>query len=56
VCVAPAERRPATIHDARGDEAAAREHYRRFIDLWPDANPELQPAVREAERAPVAVR
>lgn len=50
VYVAPAERRLAMIYDATGDEAAAREHYRRFIDLWRDADPELQPAVAEAER------
>jgi tetratricopeptide (TPR) repeat protein len=50
VYVAPAERRLAEIYDARGDEAAAREHYRRFIDLWRDADPELQPVVAEAER------
>jgi DNA-binding SARP family transcriptional activator/Tfp pilus assembly protein PilF len=50
VYVAPAERRLAMIYDARGDQAAAREHYRRFIDLWREADPQLQPAVAEAER------
>ena len=50
VYLAPAERRLAAIAGARGDQAAAREHYRRFIELWRNADPELQPVVKEAER------
>jgi DNA-binding SARP family transcriptional activator/TolB-like protein len=36
------------IHDARGDAARAATHYRRFINLWAEADPELQPLVRDA--------
>jgi tetratricopeptide (TPR) repeat protein len=36
------------IHDARGESATAATHYRRFIKLWADADPELQPLVLEA--------
>jgi DNA-binding SARP family transcriptional activator/TolB-like protein len=38
----------ARIHDARGDAAGAATHYRRFIALWAESDPELQPLVREA--------
>jgi DNA-binding SARP family transcriptional activator len=50
VYLAPAELRLARIYDARDDRTSAREHYRRFVELWRDADPELQPAVEEAER------
>jgi tetratricopeptide (TPR) repeat protein len=53
--VAPAERQLGAIYAARGNRAAAREHYGRFIDLWRNADPELQPVVAEAERALAAV-
>ncbi|HEV2131146.1 MAG TPA: hypothetical protein VGR27_08585 [Longimicrobiaceae bacterium] len=26
------------------------EHYRRFLELWQDAHPELQPLVRQARQ------
>jgi eukaryotic-like serine/threonine-protein kinase len=35
------------LYDARGDAAKAREYYGRFVDLWKDADPELQPVVRD---------
>jgi DNA-binding SARP family transcriptional activator len=38
----------ARIHDARGDGARAATHYRRFIGYWSEADPELQPLVRDA--------
>jgi tetratricopeptide (TPR) repeat protein len=38
----------ARIYDQRGDTAQAVAHYREFIDLWKDADPELQPRVSEA--------
>jgi DNA-binding SARP family transcriptional activator/TolB-like protein len=38
----------ARIHDARGDVGRAATHYRRFIALWSEADPELQPLVLEA--------
>jgi eukaryotic-like serine/threonine-protein kinase len=43
------------LHEARGDRARAAEHYRVFIELWRDADPELQPRVREARRRLVAL-
>ena len=34
-------------YEARGDTAKAESNYQKFIDLWKDADPELQPKVRE---------
>jgi hypothetical protein len=36
------------LHEARGDRLKAAEHYRRFVQLWANADPELQPRVAEA--------
>ena len=38
------------LYEAKGDAAKAAEHYRAFIDLWKNADPELQPRVAEARR------
>lgn len=59
--LAPSEQRLGAIFDARGDIAAARRHYERFVALWADADPPLQAAVatvrrRLAELAQVATR
>lgn len=43
--VAPSHLRRAEIHDSAGDRLQAAFHYQRFVDLWADADPELQPAV-----------
>ena len=48
VYLAPAHRRQAEIYERRGQRALAARHYRRFIELWNRADPELQPAVAEA--------
>jgi tetratricopeptide (TPR) repeat protein len=48
VYLAPAELRQAEIYDRRGDRAHSVQHYRRFIQLWKDADPELQPEVAAA--------
>jgi tetratricopeptide (TPR) repeat protein len=48
VYLAPAQLRQAEIYDKRGDRKQAAEHYRRFVELWREADPELQ---REVERA-----
>jgi hypothetical protein len=50
VYLAPAHRRQAEIHDRRGDRARAAQHYRRFIQLWGEADPELQPIVATARK------
>ena len=36
--------------------AKAIEHYQKFVDLWKDADPELQPKVREARARLDALR
>jgi tetratricopeptide (TPR) repeat protein len=48
VYLAPAHLRQAEIHDRRGNRDAAVQHYRKFIDLWREADPELQPTVTTA--------
>jgi tetratricopeptide (TPR) repeat protein len=46
--LAPALRRLAELHDARGDARKALSYYARFVELWKDADPDLQPHVRKA--------
>ena len=43
-------RRLAELYEAKGDTAKAVEQYRAFIDLWKNADPEVQPRVVEARR------
>jgi tetratricopeptide (TPR) repeat protein len=38
------------LHEARGEPPKAAEYYGRFVDLWKDADPVLQPRVAEARR------
>jgi tetratricopeptide (TPR) repeat protein len=38
------------LYEQKGDKIHAREFYGRFIDLWKDADPELQPRVAEARK------
>lgn len=42
-------RRVAELHDAAGNARAALEYYARFVELWKDADPELQEHVRRVE-------
>jgi len=44
---APTDKRLGELYETRGDRAEARKYYGRFVDLWKDADPELQPVVRE---------
>jgi tetratricopeptide (TPR) repeat protein len=46
-------KRAGELYEAKGDRAKAADRYRRFVDLWKDADPELQPGVREV-RARIA--
>jgi tetratricopeptide (TPR) repeat protein len=46
--LAGALRRLAELHDAKGDAQKALSYYARFVDLWKDADPDLQPQVRKA--------
>ncbi|MDX1674190.1 MAG: hypothetical protein R3314_05240 [Longimicrobiales bacterium] len=39
------------LHEERGDTALAAEYYAKLVDLWADADPELQPRVDAARRA-----
>src|SRR2546421_12972929 len=43
--------RLGTLYAARSDHAKARDYYGRFVDLWEDADPELQPPVADARAA-----
>jgi len=38
------------LYDERGDLEKAAEHYARFVELWKEADPELQPRVRAAQQ------
>jgi DNA-binding SARP family transcriptional activator/tetratricopeptide (TPR) repeat protein len=53
---APVLERLGQLHETRGDRARAAAHYRRFVELWQDADPDLQPRVREARRRLAAMR
>jgi tetratricopeptide (TPR) repeat protein len=48
--LAPFTKRLGELYDARGDVARAIVHYREFVALWQDADPELQPTVAEVRR------
>jgi len=43
-------RRLGELYEAKGNRSKAAESYGRFVDLWKDADPELQPLVREAKQ------
>lgn len=47
IVVGPYYRRLGELHQQRGDREKAIEYYKRFVDLWKDADPELQPLVRD---------
>jgi DNA-binding SARP family transcriptional activator/uncharacterized protein HemY len=53
---APVLERLGHLHEARGERARAAEHYRSFVELWRDADAELQPRVREARRRLAALQ
>ena len=44
-------RRLGELYAARGERQRAADYYTKFIDLWRDADPELQPQVRAARAA-----
>lgn len=49
--LAPSHRRQAEIYERRGKRDEAIMHYARFVDLWKNAEPELQPLVTRARQA-----
>jgi eukaryotic-like serine/threonine-protein kinase len=51
-----ANERLGPLYEARGDHDLALAAYARFIERWRDADPELQPRVRAAERAMARLR
>jgi tetratricopeptide (TPR) repeat protein len=48
--LAPSHKRAGELYEAKGDVANAVKHYREFIELWKNADPELQPKVAEVRR------
>lgn len=46
--LAPGHLGQARAHEALGNREAAAEHYRRFLDLWADADPTMRGPVEEA--------
>jgi tetratricopeptide (TPR) repeat protein len=44
----PVHARLAALHEAQGNLSGAAQHYAAFVELWKDADPELQPRVRAA--------
>lgn len=47
--LAGAHKRLGELFESKGDKARAIEHYLVFVDLWKNADPELQPVVRQAK-------
>jgi tetratricopeptide (TPR) repeat protein/tRNA A-37 threonylcarbamoyl transferase component Bud32 len=48
--LAHAHKRLGELYDARGDREKAAAHFSRFIELWRNADPELQPRVEDVKR------
>src|SRR5438552_1922637 len=46
----PTYKRLGELYEERGDTAKARDYYGRFVDLWKNADAELQPQVREVRQ------
>ena len=49
-------RRLGALYEERGDAGKATEYYTRFVTLWKDADPDLQPRVAEVKRRLEALR
>ncbi|HET7111588.1 MAG TPA: tetratricopeptide repeat protein, partial [Gemmatimonadales bacterium] len=49
--MAPTLFRLGQLYQGAGDRAHAMEYYGRFVELWKNADPELQPKVTEAKKA-----
>jgi serine/threonine-protein kinase len=45
--LAPSLKRLGELYEAKGDRKKAAEYYGRFVELWKNADPELQPGVKE---------
>jgi tetratricopeptide (TPR) repeat protein len=53
---APAHLRLAQIYERRSERQKAIEHYSRFLELWRNSDPALQPLVQQARQALVRLR
>ena len=47
--IGPLLERLGQLHDERGELEEATRFYAQFVELWADADPELQPRVRAAQ-------
>ena len=48
--LAPTYRRLGELYEEKGDRAKAASYYQKFIDLWRDADADLQPQVAEVKK------
>ncbi len=49
-------KRLGELYEAKGDTTRAESHYTAFVELWKNADPELQPKVAEVKRRLTALR
>jgi tetratricopeptide (TPR) repeat protein len=54
--LAGSHKRLGELYDAKGNTAKAIENYEKFVGLWKEADPELQPKVREVKARLDALR
>ena len=47
---ASVERRLGELYETKGDKVKAAHHYQAFVDLWKDAEPDLQPQVADIRK------
>ena len=45
--LAPSYKRLGELYESRGDRKKASDYYGRFVALWKDADPSLQPVVKD---------
>jgi tetratricopeptide (TPR) repeat protein len=48
--LAPSLKRLGELYESKGDRKKAADYYGKFVDVWKDADPELQPGVREVRQ------
>jgi tetratricopeptide (TPR) repeat protein len=48
--LAGSHKRLGELYDAKGDRAKATAHLTKFVELWKNADPELQPSVQDARK------